>query len=122
MFDGRKLRKEFAALRPTLPEFMVFGGMMVSKADVDKPLNFRQSFANQRHAGLLVLRLRRGPLSGYSRGTRLTMGNALCARLLRSVLDVGVTLRLRCEMTVSNEAGASPRARPRKSREIRMRF
>jgi succinate dehydrogenase/fumarate reductase flavoprotein subunit len=27
------------------------------------------------------------------------MGNALCARLLRSVIDAGVTVRLRCEVT-----------------------
>src|SRR5438105_344945 len=73
------------ALRPTLPEFMVFGGMMVSKADVDKLLNVRQSFANQRHAVTLVLRYLADRLLGYARGTRLTMGNALCARLLRSV-------------------------------------
>ena len=56
VFNGRLLRNAFGALRPTLPEFMVFGGMMVSKADVDKLLNVRQSFANQKHAVTLVLR------------------------------------------------------------------
>src|SRR3546814_10375194 len=32
-------------------------------------------------------------LRGYKRGTRLTMGNALAAALLKSALDAGVTLR-----------------------------
>ncbi len=107
VFNGRKLRKQFRALRPTLPEFMVFGGMMVSKADVDKLLKLRQSFANQRHAVALVLRYAADRLLGYPRGTRLTMGNALCARLLRSALDAGVKLRLCCEVTrVEQELGA----------------
>ena len=36
------------------------------------------------------------------------MGNALCGRLLRSVLDTGVTLRRRCEVTrIERESGAS---------------
>jgi len=106
VFNGRKLRHEFGVLRPTLPEFMLFGGMMVSKADVDKLLNFKHSFANQRHAVTLVLRYVADRLLGYSRGTRLTMGNALCARLLRSVLDAGVMLRLRCEVTrIERESG-----------------
>jgi len=108
VFNGRKLGKAFDTLRSTLPEFMVFGGMMVSKADVDKLLNVRQSMANQRHAVALVLRYAVDRLLGYSRGTRLTMGNALCGRLLRSVLDTGVTLRRRCEVTrIERESGAS---------------
>lgn len=107
MFNGRKLGKAFGALRPTLPEFMVFGGMMVSKADVEKLLNIRQSCANQRHAVTLVLGYVADRLLMYPRGTRLTMGNALCARLLRSVLDANVTIRLRCEVTrIEPEAGA----------------
>jgi 3-oxosteroid 1-dehydrogenase len=108
VFDGRKLGKEFGALRSTLPEFMVFRGMMVSKADVDKLLNVRQSLANQRHAASLVFRYAADRLLGYARGTRLTMGNALCGRLLRSVIDAGATLRLRCEVTrIVRESGAS---------------
>jgi hypothetical protein len=108
VFNGRLLRKAFGALRPTLPEFMVFGGMMVSKADVDKLLNVRQSFANQKHAAALVLRYVADRLLGYPRGTRLTMGNALCARLLRSAFDAGVTLLLRCDVTrIERKSGAS---------------
>ena len=96
--DGRKLGGHFGWLRPTLPEFMVFGGMMVSKADVDILLNVGKSVANVKHAATLVLRYAADRLSGYPRGTRLTMGNALCASLLCSVIDAGATVRLRCEV------------------------
>ena len=99
VFDGRELGAAFDLLRPTTPEFMVFGGMMVSKADVDKLLKVRQSAANLRHATSLVMRYMTDRLSGYSRGTRLTMGNALCGRLLKSVIDVGVVVRVSCEVT-----------------------
>ena len=51
-----------------------------------------------KHAATLVLRYAADRLSGYPRGTRLTMGNALCASLLCSVIDAGATVRLRCEV------------------------
>src|SRR3546814_7907958 len=40
----------------------------------------------------MVAQTARDRLTGHARGTRLTMGNALAARLLRSALDAGVTL------------------------------
>jgi len=33
-FDGRLLGAEFQRIRPPIPEFMLFGGMMVGKADI----------------------------------------------------------------------------------------
>src|SRR5438034_3930720 len=41
VFDGRTLGGDFALLRPPLLEFMVLGGMMVSKADIDILLDIR---------------------------------------------------------------------------------
>src|SRR3546814_197794 len=43
--------------------------------------------------GTLAARFGTDKLRGYQRGTRLTMGNALAAALLKSALDAGVTLR-----------------------------
>ena len=46
-FDGRLLGAEFRRIRPPVPEFMVFGGMMVGKADIsrlDRPLRFDCQF------------------------------------------------------------------------------
>src|SRR3546814_6780057 len=45
------------------------------------------------HFGKLAARFGTDKLRGYKRGTRLTMGNALAAALLKSALDAGVTLR-----------------------------
>ncbi len=83
-FDGRLLGGAFAHVRAPIPEFMVFGGMMVGKADVPKLVGRFASADNFMHAlklfsRFLVDRLR------YPRGTRLVMGNALVARLYVSL-------------------------------------
>src|SRR3546814_15173208 len=45
------------------------------------------------HFGKLAAKFGADKLRRYPRGTRLTMGNALAARLLAAALDAGVTLR-----------------------------
>src|SRR3546814_6253637 len=45
------------------------------------------------HFGNLAAKFGADKLRRYPRGTRLTIGNALAARLLASALDAGVTLR-----------------------------
>ncbi|MCG8545315.1 MAG: FAD-binding protein [Alphaproteobacteria bacterium] len=92
-FDGRELGAAFALLRPPLPEFTLFGGMMVARADIPQ---FRRMFRSPRSAArvtrlvstYLVQRLR------YPRGTDLVLGNALAARLLKSLIDRDVPIRL----------------------------
>jgi len=99
VYDGRRLGGYFDALRSPLREFMVFDGMMVSKADIDTLLGARSGLQNFIRTTALLARYARDRLQRYSRGTRLTMGNALCARLLRSIIDAGVVLRLSTEVT-----------------------
>ena len=91
-FDGRELGPAFALLRPPLDEFLVFGGMMVNRGDIDMLLGSTRSARNFIGAAKLVARFGRDRLS-YPRGTRLLMGNALAARLLRSALDKGIAIR-----------------------------
>ena len=91
MFDGRRLGKHFADLRDPLPEFMVLGGMMVTMTDAKSLLAATKSFKAWREGMKLVLRYGLDRLRGYHRGTRLVLGNALAARLFKSVLDCGVT-------------------------------
>lgn len=98
LFDGRQLGRAFALLRPTIPEFMVFGGMMVSKADIDLLLKAGRTWAGSLHAARLGLRYARDRLT-HPRGTRLTMGNALCGRLLNACLARGVTVALETTVT-----------------------
>ncbi len=87
MFDGRRLGRHFAELRDPLPEFMVLGGMMITMTDVRHLLAVTRSFASWREGMKLVMRYFADRLRGYHRGTRLVLGNALAARLFRSLLD-----------------------------------
>jgi len=89
-FDGRLLGRHLDELRPPLPEFTLFGGMMVSAPDVALLLKAATTAKGFAHAARLVLRYARDRLS-WRRGTRLVIGNALSGRLFRSILDLGVS-------------------------------
>jgi succinate dehydrogenase/fumarate reductase flavoprotein subunit len=91
-FDARELRRHFALLRPPLPEFMLFGGMMVDRADIP---HFRKAWRSPPSAlriARVLARHARDRLS-FERGAHLVLGNALAARLLKSVVTLGVELR-----------------------------
>ena len=90
-FDGRLLGKDFARLRPPIREFMVFGGMMVGKADIAPLVGRFKSLANFRHAAKLFARYL-ADRARYPRGTRLVMGNALVGRLFLSLKKRGVEI------------------------------
>jgi succinate dehydrogenase/fumarate reductase flavoprotein subunit len=84
-FDGARLGPSFGRLRPPLPEFTLFGGMMVNRLDIPHLRRFGRSFRST----LRCLRL----VSDYAlqrlrnlRGTTLHLGNALAARLYASLL------------------------------------
>ena len=105
-FDAMQLGADFALLRPPLPEFTLFGGMMVSRPDI---AHFRRMFRSGRSA-LRVARL----LAGYlwqrrraPRGTTLYLGNALAGRLLLAVRRAGVALHTKANVTAleGNERG-----------------
>jgi succinate dehydrogenase/fumarate reductase flavoprotein subunit len=89
VFDGVKLGTNFRRLRPPLPEFTLFGGMMVNRLDIPHLRRIGRSL----HSTLRSLRL----ISQYAlqrlrapRGTTLHLGNALAARLYASLLAKGV--------------------------------
>jgi succinate dehydrogenase/fumarate reductase flavoprotein subunit len=83
-FDGRLLGADFVRLRPPIPEYMLFGGMMIGKADIPPLLGRFKSLANFSYAAKLLARYA-GDRLRYPRGTRLMMGNALTARLFYSL-------------------------------------
>ena len=96
-FDGRELGSHFTSLRPPLHTFVALGGMMVGRKDIDNLLSSYKSlpafFASLKLVGRHVSdRLR------YPRGTRLILGNALAARLLKSALDRDIALKLQTEV------------------------
>lgn len=88
MFDGRLLgHQRFRELRDPLPEFMVLGGMMITTTDVSHLLAITRSFTSWKEGMKLVLRYFSDRLRGYHRGTRLVLGNALAARLFKTLLE-----------------------------------
>jgi len=85
-FDGRQLKQDFNRLAWPLPELMLFGKMMVTRAEAIKLLRADRSWSGFRLGIRLMLRYWIDRLS-YPRGTRLVLGNALVARLLKALLD-----------------------------------
>ena len=71
-FDGRRLGTLFHALRAPYPSFMVFGGMMVNRKDIDALLGAKRSLSALRHSLGLVGRFARDRMR-WGRGTRLVM-------------------------------------------------
>jgi succinate dehydrogenase/fumarate reductase flavoprotein subunit len=83
-FDGRLLGEDFRRVRPPVPEFMVFGGMMVGKPDLAPLIGRFNSVANFIYSAKLFARYLADRLR-YPRGTRTMMGNALIGRLFYSL-------------------------------------
>jgi succinate dehydrogenase/fumarate reductase flavoprotein subunit len=85
VFDGARLGADFRRLRPPLPEFTLFGGMMVNRLDIPHLRKVGRSLRSTLRSMKLVtqyaLQRLRAP-----RGTTLHLGNALAARLYASLL------------------------------------
>ncbi len=90
-FDGMKLGKRFRWLRPPLPEFTLFGGMMVNRSDIPHLRKFGRSFRSTLRSLRLISRYALQRLRA-PRGTTLHLGNALAARLYASLLARNVEI------------------------------
>jgi len=90
-FDGAILGVNFRRLRPPLPEFTLFGGMMVNRLDIPHlrkiGRSLRSTLRSMRLISQYVLQRLRAP-----RGTTLHLGNALAARLYASLLARNVDI------------------------------
>lgn len=84
-FDGTRLGEGFARLRAPLPEFTLFGGMMVNRLDIPHLRRVGKSLRSTLRAARLVSAYLLQRLRS-SRGTTLHLGNALAARLYASLL------------------------------------
>ena len=90
-FDGKTMGKLFDRLREPLRVFNAPGGFMIDMPDIPHLSKLPRSLSAIRHMGKLYLRYlldraRRG------RSTRLTMGNALAAGLVKAADDSGVEM------------------------------
>lgn len=91
LFDGRELGHEIARLRPPLKQFNAPWGMMINLADMQHAMKADRSIRSAIYMAKLFARFVADNLL-YGRGTRLTMGNAMAARFLKSAIDAGVRL------------------------------
>ncbi|BAN48352.1 FAD-binding protein [Metapseudomonas resinovorans] len=92
-YDGRRLGTRFKQLRRPPEGMLLFGGMMVNRVDIQHFLSFRRSPRSLWHCIKLMARYGLDRL-GHERGTRLTVGNAMIARLATSAFERGVELWL----------------------------
>jgi succinate dehydrogenase/fumarate reductase flavoprotein subunit len=83
-FDGRLLGADFDLLRAPIGEFMVLGGMMIGRDDIEPLTRPFGSLTSARKVASLLWR-QIGDRLRHRRGTRLLMGNALAARLFYSL-------------------------------------
>ena len=90
-FDGRQLGPDFELLRPPRRVFMIFGGMMVYRREIQTLLRPFASFSAFRQV-IRVLTLHALARLRYPRGTRLLIGNALIGRYLLSLRKKGVPI------------------------------
>jgi succinate dehydrogenase/fumarate reductase flavoprotein subunit len=88
-FDGRLLGRDFARIRSPLSDFLVLGGMMANKDDVQSLIHRFDSLRHFGRVARLLLRYGADRLR-YKRGTRLVLGNALVGRLFYSLRQAGV--------------------------------
>lgn len=85
VFDGTQLGAHFARVRAPLPEFTLFGGMMVNRLDIPHLRRVGKSLRSALRASRLVSEYAWQRLRS-PRGTTLHLGNALAARLYASLL------------------------------------
>ncbi len=90
-FDGRTLGKSFDRVRAPLLEFMLFGGMMITRGEAAQLLRLPKSVDAFRLGTRLVARYAMDRMR-FRRGTRLVLGNALAAQLFGNLLERQVAI------------------------------
>jgi succinate dehydrogenase/fumarate reductase flavoprotein subunit len=90
-YDARALGDDLKLLRSPHPMMLVMRGMMFDHVDMYHLLNATRSPRSFLHAAKRAAEYAWQRLS-YPRGVRLTSGNALIARLLKSARDAGVEI------------------------------
>jgi succinate dehydrogenase/fumarate reductase flavoprotein subunit len=92
-FDGKELGDKFAALRKPLPQITFFGMFLGSGLEIQHYFNVTRSLKSALFVAKSLARHIKD-LALYGRGTRLTQGGALIARLARTGFNFGIPLLL----------------------------
>lgn len=95
-FDSRELGKDLGRLRPPLST-ITFMGMMFNSSNADLKHFFRATKSARSFVYVMKRLAAHGvEMMRFGRGTQVTSGNALAARLARSCLDLGIPIRTGC--------------------------
>ncbi|WP_307005589.1 FAD-dependent oxidoreductase [Acinetobacter baylyi] len=97
-YDGRQLGSQLHLLRPAIPETTLWGMGIASGADMKHFINTFNAMSSFIYATKRVLR-HFVDVIFRKRSTQIVNGNALVARLLKSVLDRDIQLRTNHKMT-----------------------
>ncbi len=97
-YDGRLLGENFAKLRAPLSSMMLFGGMMVGRDDLPHLFRMTRSLPSAWHCAKMFVRYAVDRVR-HARGTRVVNGNALVARLAKSLFERGIPLWLSSPVT-----------------------
>ncbi|MEI4471145.1 FAD-dependent oxidoreductase [Frigidibacter sp. MR17.24] len=103
-YDARGLGADLRLLRLPVRETTFWGMTIQAGEDLKAFMTMTRSARSFAHATRRVLRHLRD-LALHGRGMELRNGNALVARLLRSALDAGVTIRTGVEAAALERAG-----------------
>lgn len=90
-YDARRLGPALKRLRGPIPEFTVLRGMMVGRTDLGQLPRMLRSPSAFAYSIKVVMR-HISDLVRYGRGTRSVLGNALAARLGKSVYDLDIPI------------------------------
>jgi succinate dehydrogenase/fumarate reductase flavoprotein subunit len=97
-YDGRLLGENFAHLRAPLTSMMLFGGMMVGRDDLPHLFRMTRALPSAWHCAKMFARYAVDRVR-HARGTRVVNGNALVARLAKSLFERGIPLWLSSPVT-----------------------
>ena len=120
-FDAAVLGPRFRDLRPPLPEFMLFGGMMVDRTDIGHLMGATRKISSFRHAIRLLARYgadrlrhrkRRAPRDGQCAG-RAALSCASAAQRAGAAIDRGGVDHARRRTRQRRRRATRRRRRPR---------
>jgi succinate dehydrogenase/fumarate reductase flavoprotein subunit len=123
VFDGRTLGKDFDSVSWPLPELMLFGKMMVTRGEAARLLKITRLSPDSLILGAKLLLRYLSDRMRFKRGTRLVLGNALVARLFKSLLDrrASVWLNSKTVRLISEGGRASGLVVQREGTEVQVR-
>ncbi|MCB1466728.1 MAG: FAD-dependent oxidoreductase [Rhizobiaceae bacterium] len=97
-YDAAELGEDLKLIRPPIPEFTILGGLMPSKDDISHLLKVGRSAESTLYAVRLLGRYFIDRVR-FGTSTRLVMGQALVARLLKAARDLDVDIWTNAKVT-----------------------